>query len=122
MTKPAPGDKVYYYPNKIGRIVLLATEEVMGRNGVNAALNLGKLRHLVNNYPPNNFDRQFSFEEVGRIQQALEEMYARAAHAIGSASRPGLLQVRHSRVRAGAGHQRPGVPPAAARHEDEGRH
>jgi predicted hydrocarbon binding protein len=75
MTKPAPGDKVYYYPNKIGRIVLLATEEVMGRNGVNAALNLGKLRHLVNNYPPNNFDRQFSFEEVGRIQQALEEMY-----------------------------------------------
>ena len=75
MTKPAHGAQVYYYPNKIGRIVLLATEEVMGRNGVNAALNLGRLRHLVNNYPPNNFDRQFSFEEVGGIQQALEEMY-----------------------------------------------
>jgi predicted hydrocarbon binding protein len=75
ITKPATVEKVYYYPNKIGRIVLLATEEVMGRNGVNAALNLAKLRHLVNNYPPNNFDRQFSFEEVGGIQRALEELY-----------------------------------------------
>ena len=66
---------IYYYPNKMGRIVLLAMEEVMGRNGVNAVLNLAKLKHLVNNYPPNNFDRQFTFEEVGAIQQALDEMY-----------------------------------------------
>jgi predicted hydrocarbon binding protein len=75
MTKSVGVNKAYYYPNKIGRIVLLATEEVMGRNGVNAALNLARLRHLVNNYPPNNFDRQFSFEEMGGIQQALEDMY-----------------------------------------------
>jgi predicted hydrocarbon binding protein len=75
INKPPIVEKVYYYPNKIGRIVLMATEEVMGRNGVNAALNLAKLRHLVNNYPPNNFDRQFSFEEVGSIQKALEDMY-----------------------------------------------
>jgi len=65
----------YYYPNKMGRIVLLAMEEVMGRNGVNAILNLARLKNLVNSYPPNNFDRQFSFEEVGAIQQALEDMY-----------------------------------------------
>ena len=71
----APTETSYYYPNKMGRIVLLATEEVMGRNGVNAVLNLAKLRHLVNNYPPNNFDRQFRFEDFGRLQQALEEMY-----------------------------------------------
>lgn len=65
----------YYYPNKIGRIVLLAMEEIMGRNGVNAVLNLAKLRHLINNYPPNNFDRQFGFTEVGAIQQSLDDMY-----------------------------------------------
>lgn len=65
----------YYYPNKMARIVLLATEEVMGRNGVNAVLNLARLRHIVNNYPPNNFDKQFSFEALGALQQALEEMY-----------------------------------------------
>ncbi len=65
----------YFYPNKMGRIILLAMEEVMGRNGVNAILNLARLKSLVNSYPPNNFDRQFSFEEVGSIQQALEDMY-----------------------------------------------
>jgi predicted hydrocarbon binding protein len=68
-------DRQYFYPNKMGRIILLAMEEVMGRNGVNAILNLARLRTLVNSYPPNNFDRQFSFEEVGAIQQALEDMY-----------------------------------------------
>jgi len=73
--RPATTQRAYYYPNKMGRIVLLATEEVMGRNGVNAVLNLGKLKHLVNNYPPNNFDRQFLFDDFGRLQQALEEMY-----------------------------------------------
>lgn len=73
--KAGPATASFYYPNKIGRIILLATEEVMGRNGVNAVLNLARLRHLVNNYPPNNFDRQFRFEDVGGIQQALEEMY-----------------------------------------------
>jgi len=73
--KPTAGETTYYYPNKMGRIVLLATEEVMGRNGVNAVLNYARLRHLVNNYPPNNFDKQFRFEDFGRLQQALEDMY-----------------------------------------------
>jgi predicted hydrocarbon binding protein len=74
MNQPTPAPS-YYYPNKIGRIILLAMEEIMGRNGVNAVLNLAKLRPLINNYPLNNFDRQFSFTEVSAIQQALDEMY-----------------------------------------------
>ena len=65
----------YYYPNKMGRIILLAMEDVMGRNGVSAVLHLARLRHLVNNYPPNNLDLRFSFDEVGAIQQALDDMY-----------------------------------------------
>jgi predicted hydrocarbon binding protein len=65
----------YHYPNKMGRIILLAMEDVMGRNGVSAVLHLAKLRHRVNNYPPNNLDLQFSFEEIGGIQQALDDMY-----------------------------------------------
>ncbi len=75
MTDPQTEPQRYYYPNKIGRIILLAMEEIMGRNGVNAVLNLAKMRRLINNYPPNNFDRQFAFEDVGAVQQALEEMY-----------------------------------------------
>ena len=65
----------YYYPNNMGRIVLQALEEVMGRNGVNALLTLAKLRHLVNNFPPNNLEKGFPFEDFGAITQALDDMY-----------------------------------------------
>ncbi|MBM4422582.1 MAG: 4-vinyl reductase [Chloroflexi bacterium] len=75
MTQPEAVQQQYHYPNKMGRIVLLAMEEIMGRNGVNAVLNLAKMRHLINNYPPNNFDRQFRFEDIGAIMQSLDDMY-----------------------------------------------
>jgi predicted hydrocarbon binding protein len=65
----------YYWPNKMGRMMLLALEDVMGKNGVNAVLNLAKLRHLINNYPPNNLDLGWSFEEMSALNQALEDMY-----------------------------------------------
>jgi predicted hydrocarbon binding protein len=65
----------YAFPNKMGRIMLLAMEEVMGRNGVNAVLNLARLQHRIGDYPPNNFDKNFGFDEVGQLLQALDEMY-----------------------------------------------
>jgi predicted hydrocarbon binding protein len=65
----------YHYPNKMGRIILLALEEVLGRNGLNAVLNLAQLLHLINNFPPNNFDLGFSFEDVGTIFETLDSMY-----------------------------------------------
>jgi predicted hydrocarbon binding protein len=71
----APASTDYYYPNKMVRIILLAMEEVMGRNGVNAILNLAQLKHLVNNYPNNNFDRQVTFTELGALMRCLDVMY-----------------------------------------------
>lgn len=65
----------YYYPNKMGRIVLIAMEEIMGHHGVNAVLNLAQLSHLVNNYPPNNLQLGFTFSEFSAIQQTLDDMY-----------------------------------------------
>lgn len=47
----------------------------MGHHGVNAVLNLAHLYHLVDNYPANNLNLGFSFEEVSAIQQTLDEMY-----------------------------------------------
>jgi len=64
-----------YYPNKIARIAILALEEVMGKNGLNAILNLAGLPHLIDNYPPDNLDRQFDFSDFSAIGGALEEMY-----------------------------------------------
>lgn len=65
----------YYYPNKFGRILIKALEEVMGKNGLSAILNLAHLPHLIDNYPPDNLERQFDFADFTAINQALEEMY-----------------------------------------------
>lgn len=73
----------YYYPNKMGRIILLAMEEIIGRNGLNAVLNLADLPHLIHNYPPNNLDLQFSFPHLSRTQEALENIYGvRGGHGL----------------------------------------
>lgn len=63
------------FPNKMGRILLLAMEEVMGRNGVTALMNLANLRHYLESYPPSNFDMDVPFNEVSRMIGALDEMY-----------------------------------------------
>ena len=65
----------YNYPNKMGRIVLLAMEEILGKNGITAILNHTELRLWINNYPPNNLDKEFPFEDISRIQVGLEEIY-----------------------------------------------
>lgn len=72
---PALPPPQYYWPNKMGRMFLLALEDVMGKNGVNAVLNLARLRHLINNYPPANLDLGWSFQEMAALNQALDDMY-----------------------------------------------
>ena len=65
----------HYLPNKMGRIILRALEELIGQIGVNAILNQAKLSHLIENYPPNTLDRQFSFTNLSALQLALEQIY-----------------------------------------------
>lgn len=64
-----------YYPNKIARIALKALEDVMGKNGLAAILNLANLSHLQESLPPDNLERQFDFSDFSAINGALEEMY-----------------------------------------------
>ncbi|TVR22032.1 MAG: 4-vinyl reductase [Anaerolineaceae bacterium] len=65
----------FYYPNKFARITVKAMEEIMGRNGLNAILNLAGLTDLVDNYPPDNLEKQFDFADFTALNVALEEMY-----------------------------------------------
>ncbi len=65
----------YYYPNKMARIFLTAMEEIMGKNGLNAVLNMAKLSKLIDNYPPDSLEKGFDFAEMTALNQALEEMY-----------------------------------------------
>ena len=64
-----------YYPNKFGLITLKSLEEVMGKNGLNAILNLAGLSNYIETYPPDNLDKGFDFSELSAIGTALEEMY-----------------------------------------------
>ena len=64
-----------YYPNKFGLITLKSLEEVMGKNGLNAILNLAGMTNYIDNYPPDNLDKGFDFSELSAIGVALEEMY-----------------------------------------------
>jgi predicted hydrocarbon binding protein len=66
--------EAYYYPNRMGRIILLAMEEVMGRNGVNAVLKLGSLAHLME-YPTDTPELTFPFQTVSHITDTLEHAY-----------------------------------------------
>jgi predicted hydrocarbon binding protein len=64
-----------YYPNKIARIYIQAMEDVMGKNGLNAILNLAGLSHLIDNLPPDNLEREFDFADFCSLNMALEDMY-----------------------------------------------
>lgn len=64
-----------YYPNKIARIFLAAMEDVMGKNGLNAILNLAGLQKYIDNFPPDNLEREFDFADFTALQIALEDMY-----------------------------------------------
>jgi len=64
-----------YYPNKTARIAIFSFEDVMGKNGINAILNLANLPNLIDNYPPDNLAREFDFADFSAINGALEEMY-----------------------------------------------
>ena len=65
----------FYYPNKFGLIILESLQDVMGKNGLNAILNLASLGHMIGNFPEDNLAKGFDFADLSAINQALEEMY-----------------------------------------------
>ncbi|MEM9774310.1 MAG: 4-vinyl reductase [Chloroflexota bacterium] len=65
----------YFYPNRWARIILESAEEIVGEKGVAALLNMAGLQQYIGNYPPDNMEKEFTFTEIGRLQQAFWEMY-----------------------------------------------
>ena len=65
----------FFYPLKMGKIILLGMEEVMGLNGVDALLRLAPLENFIRNSPQVNEEHAFSFETVSLLQSTLELAY-----------------------------------------------
>ena len=65
----------FFYPLKMGKIILLGMEEVMGVNGVNALLQLAPLENFIQSSPQVNVEHAFSFETVSLLQSTLEQAY-----------------------------------------------
>ena len=72
MIKAAP---TYYFQNRLGRVMLLAFEEVIGKRGLNALLNLSSLSVYIDNHPPDDENKSISFETISRLQLALEQEF-----------------------------------------------
>lgn len=68
-------DDELFYPNRWGRGILTSGEEIIGKKGMAALLNLAGLPELIDNYPPDNMKKEFPFTSVSKIQQAFWEMY-----------------------------------------------
>lgn len=65
----------YFYPQRMGRIILQGMEEIVGRNGVHAVLNLASHGEFIENYPPANSERSLPFKLVSDLHVALEQAY-----------------------------------------------
>lgn len=65
----------FFYPPKMGRIIFLGMEEVIGKSGVEAILRLALLDELAKDYPSVSTRQDFSFETISLLQQTLEEKF-----------------------------------------------
>lgn len=74
-TGQAPSDNQYYYPNKMGRVVLQALGEVLSHVGLSAILNLANLQSRITEMPPDNLEKAYPFEELSLILLTLEQLY-----------------------------------------------
>lgn len=54
----------YFYSERMARIILLAMEEVIGREGVHSVLHLSSLASYVDDYPAARSDKTFPFKAV----------------------------------------------------------
>ncbi|NCP86187.1 MAG: 4-vinyl reductase [Anaerolineae bacterium CG_4_9_14_3_um_filter_57_17] len=65
----------FFYPNRMGRILLLAMEEILGDAALTTVLNLAGEQRQFESLPPLTQALEFPFSTVSRLQFALEELY-----------------------------------------------
>ncbi len=65
----------YYLANRFARSVLDSLEEAVGRNGLNALLNLSQLGRYIATPPPDDEELGFDIASIASLSGALEMIY-----------------------------------------------
>ncbi len=65
----------YCYPNRFGLILFDALEGIMGRNDLNAILDMAGLSQFISSPPPDVLDKGFDSAYISALNRALEAMY-----------------------------------------------
>ena len=68
--------------NALVRQALVAAQEVMGENGLNAVLRASGLEHFVGNFPPNDLNPSIQASQYARFNAAIEEFYGRGGRGM----------------------------------------
>ncbi len=69
----------YFYPNTMGRMILMATADELGDENLADVLRFVKLDELIHTLPAANGERGFSFSLVSRTMEGIERYYGALA-------------------------------------------
>jgi hypothetical protein len=68
--------------NALVRQALIAAQEVMGENGLNAVLRTSGLERFIGNFPPDDTSPSIQTSQYARLNAAIEEFYGRGGPGI----------------------------------------
>ncbi len=84
----------YHYPEPMGRIILLAMEEIIGSDDVDSVLEGSSLASFADEEMDTPSEKSFPFEVVAQLQESLEQVYGRRSGR-GAALRVGRASFQH---------------------------
>lgn len=65
----------YFYPNRMGRIIINALTEIVGAAHARQALEAAGLTGYLEQMPPNDLELAFPFAHVAQVQAAVEQVF-----------------------------------------------
>ncbi len=90
----APVNARYFYPNRMGRILLLSMKKELGAEQVLNVLRTAWHERLLSTMPLGNFEKRFPFETVSAMQSATEDVFGvRAGRQINHRVGRGTLEL-----------------------------
>jgi len=75
MPAPSSTDETFYYPNRMGRIILLSMRKELGPDRLREVLKAANQPMLASGLLPNNLEKQYSFDKISALQAATEMVF-----------------------------------------------